>query len=170
MWPPWDPRFSLTCSGPATPSRSRSPRSSTVRAAAPRPGPCPAACWAGLSGWRASLRLAGADPQGRVVPTPGRVFSLTAGPQRAAPDTANTTPSPPECAFDPFPKGLVMGLPKGWAADPAAGFSFGVPPPIVQLAPGTYKVTATIAPQFVRLLHITAADATASVKLRVVKG
>jgi hypothetical protein len=40
----------------------------------------------------------------------------------------------------------------------------------VRLAPGTYKVTATIAPQDVRLLRITAADATASVKLTVVKG
>ena len=40
----------------------------------------------------------------------------------------------------------------------------------MRVAPGTCKVTATIAPQFVRLLHITAADATASVKLTVVKG
>jgi hypothetical protein len=40
----------------------------------------------------------------------------------------------------------------------------------VRLAPGKYTVTATIAPQFVRLLHITAANATASVKLTVVKG
>ena len=40
----------------------------------------------------------------------------------------------------------------------------------MRLAPGTYKVTAAIAPQYVRLLHVTAADATASVKLTVVKG
>jgi hypothetical protein len=40
----------------------------------------------------------------------------------------------------------------------------------VRLAPGKYTVTAAIAPQFVRLLHITAADAKASVKLTVVKG
>ena len=62
-----------------------------------------------------------------------------------------------------------MGLPRGWAADPAS-FSASFPPPTGRLAPGTYKVTATIAPQYVRLLHITAADATASVKLTVVKG
>jgi hypothetical protein len=62
-----------------------------------------------------------------------------------------------------------MGLARGWAADPA-GFSASFPPPTVRLAPGTYQVTATIAPPYVRLLHITAADATARVKLTVVKG
>jgi hypothetical protein len=61
-----------------------------------------------------------------------------------------------------------MGLPRGWAADPAS-FSVGFPPPTVRLAPGTYRVTATITPQYVRLLHVSAADATASVRLTVVK-
>jgi hypothetical protein len=104
-----------------------------------------------------------------VVASAQPVFCLNGSPQRAVPDSAGTNPYPPGCAFDPFPKSLVMGLPRGWAADPV-GFSFGFPPPTVRLAPGTYKVTATIAPQYVRLLHITAADATASVKLTVVKG
>src|SRR5262249_59200360 len=97
------------------------------------------------------------------------LFCPNAGPQRATPDSALTNPYPSGCAFDPFPKSLVMGLAQGWAADPA-GFSSSFPPPTVRLAPGKYTVTATIAPQYVRLLHITAADATASVKLTDAQG
>jgi hypothetical protein len=123
----------------------------------------------GFNGLRDFLRLSVADTAGQVVASTRLVFCLNAGPQRAVPDSARANPYPPGCAFDPFPKSLVMGLARGWAADPATSFSFSFPPPIVRLAPGTYTVTAAIAPQFVRLLHITAADATASVKLTVVK-
>ena len=123
----------------------------------------------GFNGLRDFLRLSVADTAGTVVASTRPLFCLNEGPQRAVPDSARTNPYPPGCGFDPFPKSLVMGLARGWAADPA-GFSASFPPPTVRLAPGTYKVTATIAPQYVRLLHITAADATASVKLTVVKG
>jgi len=123
----------------------------------------------GFNGMRDFLRLSVADTAGKVVASTRPLFCLNEGPQRALPDSALTNPYPPGCGFDPFPKSLVMGLPRGWAADPAS-FSASFPPPTVRLAPGTYKVTATIAPQYVRLLHITTADATASVKLTVVKG
>jgi len=123
----------------------------------------------GFNGLRDFLRLSVTDTAGQVVASTRPLFCLNFGPQRAAPDSAVTNPYPPGCAGDPFPKSLVMGLTNGWAADPA-GFSISFPPPTVRLAPGKYKVTAAIAPQFVRLLHITAAHATASVKLTVVKG
>jgi len=123
----------------------------------------------GFNGLRDFLRLSVADAAGQVVASTRPLFCLNFGPQRAVPSSAGTNPYPPGCANDPFPKSLVMGLPRGWAADPA-GFSISFPPPTVALAPGTYKVTAAIAPQYVRLLHITAADAAASVKLTVVKG
>ena len=123
----------------------------------------------GFNGLRDFLRLSVADTAGNVVASTRMVFCPNAGPQRAVPDSARTTPYPSGCGFDPFPKSLVMGLARGWAADPASFSSF-FPPPTVRLAPGKYQVTATIAPQVVRLLHITAADATASVKLTVVKG
>ncbi len=122
----------------------------------------------GFNGLRDFLRLSVADTVGKVVASTRPLLCLNAGPQRAVPDSARTNPYPPGCASDPFPKSLVMGLPRGWAADPAS-FSLSFPPPTVRLAPGTYKVTATIAPQYVRLLHITTADATARVKLTVVK-
>jgi Lysyl oxidase len=123
----------------------------------------------GFNGLRDFLRLSVADTAGQVVASTRPLFCPNFGPQRAVPGSARTNPYPPGCAFDPFPKSLVIGLARGWAADPA-GFSFSFPPPTVRLAPGKYTVTAAIAPQYVRLLHITAADATASVKLTVVKG
>jgi Lysyl oxidase len=129
----------------------------------------PASLLDGFNGLRDFLRLSVADTAGKVVASFRPLFCLNFGPQRAAPDSARTDPYPLACANNPFTKSLVWGLPRGWAADPAS-FSPTYPPPTVRLAPGTYKVTAAVAPQYVRLLHITATDATASVKLTVVKG
>src|SRR5262249_61699155 len=114
-------------------------------------------------------RLPAGTPAGKVVASPQPLFCPTFFPQRAVPDSVPTNPYPPACANNPFTKSLVWGLPRGWAADPAS-FSSSFPPPTVRLAPGKYTVTATIAPQYVRLLHITAADATASVKLTDAQG
>jgi hypothetical protein len=122
----------------------------------------------GFNGLRDFLRLSVANTAGTVVASTRPLLCLNFGPQRAVPDSARTNPYPPACANNPFTKSLVWGLPRGWAADPAS-FSLSFPPPTVRLAPGKYTVTAAIAPQYVRLLHITAADATASVKLTVVK-
>jgi len=85
-------------------------------------------------------------------------------PQRATPDGAVTSPYPFGCGFNPFQLGSVWGVASGWGADP---FDFGAP---FRLRLGTYHVTETIAPRFVRLLHISATDATATVKVKVVKG
>ena len=129
----------------------------------------PASLLDGFNGLRDFLRLSVTNTAGKVVASTRPLLCLNAGPQRAVPDSARTNPYPPGCGFDPFPKSLVMGLARGWAVDPA-GFSSTFPPPTVRLAPGKYKVIATIAPQVVRLLHVNAADAAASVKLTVVKG
>ena len=122
----------------------------------------------GFNGLRDFLRLSVTDTAGKVVASFRPVFCLNGDPQRAVLGSARTNPYPAGCANDPFPKSLVMGLPRGWAADPA-GFSATYPPPTVRLAPGAYTVTAAIAPQYVRLLHVTAADAIATVNLTVVK-
>ena len=81
----------------------------------------------GFNGLRDFLRLSVADTAGKVVASTRPLFCLNAGPQRAVPDSARTNPYPPGCASDPFPKSLVMGLPRGWAADPAS-FSLSFPP------------------------------------------
>src|SRR5262245_55376268 len=95
-----------------------------------RPGGCtttrslPGSLLDGFNGLRDFLRLSVADTAGTVVASARLVFCLNAGPQRAVPDSAPANPYPPGCAFDPFPKSLVMGLARGWAADPATSFSF----------------------------------------------
>jgi len=98
----------------------------------------------GFNGLRDFLRLSVANTAGKVVASTQPLFCLNANPQRAVPDSAPTNPYPPGCGGDPFPKSLFMGLPRGWAADPAS-FSSSYPPPTVRLAPAIYKVTATIA-------------------------
>jgi hypothetical protein len=129
----------------------------------------PASLLDGFYGLRDFVRLSVADASGKVVASTRLVFCPNGNQQRAVPDSARTTPYPGGCAFDPFPLSLVMGVARGWGADPI-GFSFAGPGPTYRLAPGTYKVTMTMAPQYVRVLHVTAADATASVKVTVVKG
>jgi len=95
----------------------------------------PASLLDGFNGLRDFLRLSVADNAGQVVASTRPLFCPNFGPQRAVPGSATTNPYPPGCANDPFPKSLVMGLPRGWAADPA-GFSLSFPPHTVALAPG----------------------------------
>ena len=94
----------------------------------------PAGLLDGFNGLRDFLRLSVADTAGTVVASTRPLFCLNEGPQRAVPDSARTDPYPPGCGFDPFAKSLVMGLPRGWAADRPGSASF--PPPTVRLAPG----------------------------------
>ena len=53
---------------------------------------------------------------------------------------------------------------KGWAVNPASQGGQGM-----KLVLGRYTVTETIMPTYVRLLNISSADASASVKIKVVK-
>lgn len=85
-------------------------------------------------------------------------------PERASPNSPATSPYPQECVGDPFPKSLIWGVAKGWAVDPASQGGQGM-----KLALGRYTVTETIMPTYVRLLNISPADASASVKIKVVK-
>jgi hypothetical protein len=85
-------------------------------------------------------------------------------PERASPNSPPTSPYPQQCAGDPFPKSLIWGVAKGWAVDPAAQGG-----QAMNLAPGRYTVTETITPTYAQLLNITPADASASVKVKVVK-
>ncbi|MEV0408568.1 lysyl oxidase family protein [Actinoallomurus sp. NPDC050550] len=85
-------------------------------------------------------------------------------PDRLSPSAPATSPYPVECANDPFPLGQVWGVQKDWAIDPLQS---AIP---LQLPTGTYRVTETVAPAYIRLFHLTAADATASVNVTVVNG
>lgn len=125
--------------------------------------PWPAAVLDGLYGLRDFAQLSVANASGEVVASKQQAFCPNFYiPQRTAAASAEMSIFPQACAFDPFAKSLVIGIAKGWGVDPFAS--------LIPLAPGTYKVTATIDPVYVRLLHITRTDATATVNVTVEKG
>jgi Lysyl oxidase len=103
-----------------------------------------------------------------VVSEPVSFCPNTYVPERASPGAPPTTPYPPQCLSDPFVKGMVWGIQKGWATDPIAS---NLRLRRVKLAVGNYQMTETVAPPgYRRLLRISARDATATVKVKVVKG
>jgi hypothetical protein len=112
------------------------------------------------------VRLTVRNARGKVVGSNTLDFCPDGyDPERAVPASPATSLYPQVCSADPFPQGLVWGIAKGWAADPAeaAGLQY-------QLKPGNYTVTESITGGYAHLLSITAADDTASVQMRVVKG
>jgi len=121
----------------------------------------------GFAGLQGFLRLRISKPGGKTVSNRRMLFCPDSfDPQRVSPNSPANSPYPQQCGSgDPFPLSSVWAVAKGWAVDPfesEGAFS--------QLALGTYKVTATITPRYVRLFHITAHDATTSVTVTVVKG
>jgi len=114
---------------------------------------------------RRFLQITVATTKGKVLDSSKVGFCPdTYDPERASPDSPATSPYPQECVGDPFPRSLVWGVAQGWAVDPMEQNGVGY-----RLNLGTYRVTETILAPYTKLLHIAAADATASVKVTVVK-
>jgi Lysyl oxidase len=114
---------------------------------------------------RQFIRVTVATTKGKVLDSSKVGFCPDSyDPQRAVADSPATSPYPQECVADPFPKSLVWGVAKGWAVDPLEERT-----PSYRLALGSYRVTETILPPYTTLLHIAPADATATVKVKVVK-
>jgi Lysyl oxidase len=112
------------------------------------------------------VHLTVTNSRGKVVASENLGFCPdTYDPERATTDSPATSPYPQSCVGDPFPRSLVWGVARGWAADPAAE-SFRS----LRVALGHYTVSETITPTYQQLLHIPAADDSASVKVTVVKG
>jgi hypothetical protein len=114
---------------------------------------------------RRFLQITVATTKGKVLDSSKVGFCPDSyDPERASPDSPATSPYPQECVGDPFPRSLVWGVAQGWAVDPMEenGVAY-------RLNLGTYRVTETILAPYTKLLHIAAADATASVKVTVVK-
>jgi Lysyl oxidase len=121
--------------------------------------------WAGLRGF---FLLTARNSAGKVAASQSIPFCPNSFfPARVSPGGPPASPYPPQCMSDPFVKAMVWGVQKDWAADPLQD-DFLLP--TVKLPLGVYQVTATIGPQYVRLLHISPRGATATVKVRVVKG
>jgi hypothetical protein len=125
--------------------------------------PLPGSVLDGFNGLRDFVHITVSNTRGTVVASRRDVFCPNSNdPQRAVPASAETSPFPLECADDPFPKSLVMGVARGWGVDSFVNN--------IRLAPGTYMLTATVTSRYRRLLHITHAHAIASVKVKVVNG
>jgi Lysyl oxidase len=127
--------------------------------------PWPATVLAGWNGLKDFARMTVRNSAGTVVATRQTTFCPNSyDPERAVPDGPASSPYAFQCrAMDPFQLGMVWGIQADWAAEP---FAFGR---TMRLPLGTYKATVTISPTYVNLLHITAADATATVTVKVVK-
>ena len=126
----------------------------------------PASLLDGWNGLKDMMTLTVRDHAGKVVAAEKLTVCPNAyDPERATPDSPDASPYPQSCAaFDPFPLGEVWGIERGWAIDPTEGYGR-----TLTLTMGsTYRVTETITPRYVRLLHIAARNATASVEATVV--
>src|SRR5215831_11628974 len=111
--------------------------------------PLPAGLLDGWNGLRDFIRMTVRDHDGKVVASPMLTFCPnTFDPQRASPQSPATTPYPPQCGADPFPRSMVWGIAKGWATDPAENYPNSPlgPGPSMRLPPGTYRVTETVTP------------------------
>jgi Lysyl oxidase len=117
------------------------------------------------SGLRDFLTMTVRNSSGKVVASSRQEFCPDSyNPERASTDSPATSPYPQECVGDPFPKSLVWGVARGWAVDPSQQ-TFQP----MRLALGRYTVTETITPTYAQLLNIPPGDASASVKVTVVK-
>jgi hypothetical protein len=130
--------------------------------------PLPSSLLDGWNGLKGFLVLTIRNSAGHVVVSePVSLCPNTYDPARADPGAPPATPYPPQCLSDPFVKGMVWGIQKGWATNPVdSDFRLG----LVKLAVGHYQMTETVAPSYRRLFSISARDATATVKVKVVKG
>lgn len=131
--------------------------------------PLPAKLVDSFNGLNRFLRLTVKNTHGKVVASQILPFCPNGGnPQRTGPDSPRTSPFPQECQSDPFQLGMVYGLQKDWATDPI-GIGFGFGGQSVKLKLGRYKVSVDIMTPWRRLLHISSADANATVRMHVVK-
>ena len=121
----------------------------------------------GFLGLRDFLRMRVVNSRGTTVALRQVTFCPDGyDPERASPNSPANSPYPIQCASgDPFPKGDVWGIAKGWADDPVeeSGTS-------IRLRLGTYQVTETVTRQYRRLFDISARAASATVTTRVVNG
>jgi Lysyl oxidase len=127
--------------------------------------PLPASVLAGWDGLKNMVVLTVRDSAGQVVLTKRVTFCPNSfDPERVGPGSPPASPYPTVCTFDPFQKGMVWGIQKDWAVNPAEEeFS------TVKLPLGSYRVTESISPAYVKLFHVPAANATATVNVKVVK-
>jgi hypothetical protein len=127
----------------------------------------PAWTMKGWSGLKAFVRVKVQNGAGKVLLARDLNFCPGGAAQRATPDSPATDPYPTGCGSYtgfPFTLGAVWGISKGWGVDPVEFYSL-----TTKLQVGkTYKVTMTITKPWQHILHVSAKDATATVKMNAV--
>jgi hypothetical protein len=128
--------------------------------------PLPAWVIAGWSGLARFVRVTVTTSHGKLVTSQIFPFCPDGNPQRTNPNSPSGSPFPQGCPFNPFTLGNVLGLQRGWAADPVGPFYGGLG---VKAGLGYYKVTVNIVRGWRKILGVSPADGTAVVHLHVVK-
>lgn len=131
--------------------------------------PLPSWTLNGWNGLRRFLRVTVKNSSGKTIAS--RIVSFCPNSfitQRADPNAPMNSPFPQLCEADPFPLGMVWGIQRGWGVDPiGGGFEFGGL--AIKAKRGYYTATVNIIRDWRQLLHVSAADATAVVRVHVVK-
>ncbi len=116
--------------------------------------------WNGLARF---LRITIRNDHGKIVATRISPFCPNSfSPQRATPNSPRSSPFPLECSSDPFEKGMVLGVQRGWGSDGIGGFG-------LKLKRGFYRATVNIMQPWRKVLHISKSGDVATVRFRVVK-
>jgi hypothetical protein len=130
--------------------------------------PLPGYVLDGWNGLRHFARLTVTNSLGKTVAGFVTPFCPDAyNPQRSSPDSPASSPYPQGCSTNPFTKGMVWGLQRGWGAE-VIGNGFGGVGFRLQL--GKYTMTINITKMWRRILHVSAKAGTVVVPLTVVKG
>jgi hypothetical protein len=133
--------------------------------------PLPGWAHQGWMGLRRFLRLTITNTAGKVVGSSVTPFCPSGGlPQRTGPNTPPTSPFPFGCFTNPFERGMVWALQRGWGTDPVGGGFGPFGGDRFKLRLGTYKVKLNITLSWRRLLHIPLSRGTATTTIHVVKG
>jgi len=131
--------------------------------------PLPASALQGWSGLRRFLRVTVRDAGGTTVAS--SVLPFCPGgfsQQRATLNSPENSPFPVNCnSRNPFQKGAVWGLQRGWGEDPLA-VGNGVGGMQLKLGLGWYTMTVQITPMWRRLLHLSQRALAATVRIHVV--
>ncbi|MDX6533248.1 MAG: hypothetical protein QOF68_992 [Gaiellales bacterium] len=118
--------------------------------------------WFGL---RDFVRYTVRNAQGKVVATADRTFCPAGYNVQRVDDSGPPVPTfPVFCGTNPFTKGMVWGIDRGWATSLDFFDS-----PTVKLPLGRYTLTINIPKRYAQLFNITPKDASTTVKLHVVK-
>lgn len=121
----------------------------------------------GWNGFRNFIRMTVKSESGKDVASSLLTFCPnSSNPERVTADSPESSPYPEECAAEaPFQLAMIWAINKNWAVDPTEFNS-----PEFNLEVGTYKVTETIMPAYVRLFDIPAGDSTVTVTVSIENG